>query len=478
VTSEATVADGPPEKDVVILGAGLSGLTAAYELRNRDIVVIERRDRVGGRTLSGTHFDYWYNSGAQFVWDPRTIELCQRLGLEVLDAKGARASLYLRGRLVRGANPYTLFLKLPLSLRERLDFGLTIMKLRRLASRMERLDSSRMDARPLAELMGDVSPITRTVMDRVSEGGTGLSTAEVSGWIGLGYAIHLFGGDVNDTLKQVAGGTQAISKAIRDTIGPEKIRLGSEVISVRTDDAGVTVRYRAENEVRTIRAGACIMATPANAVLTTAEDLPQAKRAALERMVPYGRIISVAWLTSESGRMPWDDLLVTPVIGELSFEQISNNAFFLQQRHKPQRRPGGCLVTLSTAARAERLWNLDDDAIGRLQRGELSRIYPSAAPVLADAEVRIRRWDGFPQFRNGWLQDQEALRAPLGRIYFCGDYTAQPGTPGAVGSGHHTARAVENALSQPGAATLAPRAGTGTLPAPALRSASADEPRG
>lgn len=457
----------------MILGAGLAGLTAAYELRDRDIVVLEQRDRVGGRTLSGTHLDYWYNAGAQFVWDPRTLDLCQRLRLEVLDAKGARASLFLRGRLARGVNPYTLFLQLPLSLRERVDFGLTITRLRRLASRMDRVDASELDARTLADVMGDVSPITRTVMDRVSETGTGLSTAEVSGWIGLGYAIHLFGGDVNDTLKQVAGGTQAITKAISETIGPERIELGSEVVSVRSDDAGVSVRYRADGEIRELRARACIMATPADAVLTTVEGLAPAKRHALQRMVPYGRIISVAWLTGESTRMPWDELLVTPVIGDLSFEQISNNAFFLQQRHKPQRRPGGCLVTLSTAARADLLWHMDDDSLVRLQREELTRIFPTAGSVLTGAETRIHRWHGFPQFRDGWLAEQKALRAPLGRTYFCGDYTAQPGTPGAVGSGYHAARAVEAALG-----AVAPRARVGPPPASVLGGASADEPGG
>ena len=59
--------------EVVILGAGLAGTTAAYHLRDRDVVVIESRDRVGGRTLSGEHDSYWYNSGAQFVWDARTV---------------------------------------------------------------------------------------------------------------------------------------------------------------------------------------------------------------------------------------------------------------------------------------------------------------------------------------------------------------------------------------------------------------------
>jgi monoamine oxidase len=43
------------DTDVVVIGAGLSGLTAAYELsaKGTSVVVVEARDRVGGRTLNG-----------------------------------------------------------------------------------------------------------------------------------------------------------------------------------------------------------------------------------------------------------------------------------------------------------------------------------------------------------------------------------------------------------------------------------------
>jgi hypothetical protein len=48
---------------------------------------------------------------------------------------------------------------------------------------------------------------------------------------------------------------------------------------------------------------------------------------------------------------------------------------------------------------------------------------------------------------NGFLDDRGAGRPPLGAIHFCGDYTAEPGLPGASGSGHYTGTAVADALA-------------------------------
>jgi len=171
--------------EVVILGAGLAGMTAAYHLRDRDVVVIESRDRVGGRTLSGEHDSYWYNSGAQFVWDARTLALCSELGLEVLGGEGAQSAVFVNGKLATAPDPNRLFMKMPVPWVEKARFGLTITRLRRIASRMHGLDAE-LDAKSLADVIGPTSDITRDILEMATTSGTGLSTHEVSGAIGLG----------------------------------------------------------------------------------------------------------------------------------------------------------------------------------------------------------------------------------------------------------------------------------------------------
>jgi protoporphyrinogen/coproporphyrinogen III oxidase len=430
--------------EVVIVGAGLAGMTAAYELRDRDVVVVEAASRVGGRTLSGDHGEYWYNSGAQFVWDARTLALCAELGLEVIDGDGARAAIFLRDRLVEADSPYGLLLKMPLSVGERLDFARAILRLRRLAGRLDQVDRAGLDARSLEDVLGRVTPVTREILDVVTVNGAGLGLAEVSGWIGLAYAIHLFGGDVNDTLKAVRGGTQRISRAVAERLDPERLVLDAPVTAVTRAGGEVEVSYRRAGQEETLRARQCIVAAPAPAVLELVAPLPAAKREALEAMVPYAEAVSVAWLTDEEGPMPWDRLLAIPVIGA-SFELFSNNSFFARRR-EARRRPGGTFVTLSVTAGTAEGPALDDGAIRAAQLADLKRMFPAGAGVLDRAKTRVERWRALPRFGVGWLRSQPAIREPFSNIHFCGDYTAQPGTPGAVGSGHHAAAAVRRAL--------------------------------
>jgi predicted NAD/FAD-dependent oxidoreductase len=149
-------------------------------------------------------------------------------------------------------------------------------------------------------------------------------------------------------------------------------------------------------------------------------------------------------MTDETEPMPWDRLLAVPVMGA-SFELFSNNSYFARQG-VAGRRPGGTFATLSIRAGARDLHRRSDDEIRAAQVADLKRMFPSAASILDRAQTRIERWRALPRFPRGWLRAQAVVRQPLGGIHFCGDYTAQPGTPGAVGSGHHAAAAVRRAL--------------------------------
>lgn len=95
------------EFDVIIVGAGLAGLSAAWELTKQkfEIAVLEAMDRVGGRVHSfQTKEDVTVDLGAQWIGPNhgRMHALAKEFGLSLVDTYKIGKTIYhLRGRLKR-----------------------------------------------------------------------------------------------------------------------------------------------------------------------------------------------------------------------------------------------------------------------------------------------------------------------------------------------------------------------------------------
>ncbi|WP_170477062.1 flavin monoamine oxidase family protein [Ruegeria arenilitoris] len=72
-----------PDVEIAIVGAGLSGLALAHMLKpeGRDVLLLETRDRAGGRVLSQDGYDL----GPSWIWphNHRMLALLNKLGLRV-----------------------------------------------------------------------------------------------------------------------------------------------------------------------------------------------------------------------------------------------------------------------------------------------------------------------------------------------------------------------------------------------------------
>lgn len=442
-----------PVHDVVVLGAGVAGLSAAWELRDHDVLVLERETRVGGRTLSGGDEQHWYNAGAQVVSSPRLQALCRDLGLELVDATGADFAIAVGRHLVRSTRPEALAMRLPLSVGERIDFMIAALRLQRLLRKLK-ADPSGFDDRSLADAMGRVKPSTASLFTSFSAGSNGSSPEQISALIGLAYSLELFlDADARKTSTAVRGGTQRISEALARELGDERVLLGAQVREVRQDDDGVRVVYERDGETVEVAARRCICSLPARPALQVVRDLPTGKRAALQRTTPYHPIVSVVWPTRADGPAPWDGVLMVPVAGQSSMTMVSNNGWFSRRAGGADGQPGrgGYLVTLAVGDRGQELRDIPDEDVVRLTGDDLVGMFPGAERFLLREEARVHRWEGLPRFRPGFVQLRDALREDFGRIAFCGDYTSQPGLTGAHGSGYQVGSRVAAALRDAGA---------------------------
>ena len=79
--------------EVVIVGAGLSGLSASWELTKSGVphLILEGRDRIGGRIASGIFEGMVFDVGASFVHKPNSthpmIELMEGINWSAMSAR-------------------------------------------------------------------------------------------------------------------------------------------------------------------------------------------------------------------------------------------------------------------------------------------------------------------------------------------------------------------------------------------------------
>lgn len=442
--------------DVVVVGGGIAGLTAAWELRDRDVLVLEATDRVGGRIRSEHRGDVWLNFGAHvFAGEGSASDrILSEAGVTAPPVPGRLAAVALNGRIVSSGAVETFPLRLPMPFRSRLALVRAGVRLRLAVREYAAIAEPRpgedpadrqlrmlrfMDDRSFTDFSGrlpeDVDLLFRSTLTRSS----GDPEVLAAGY-GVGY-FHLVWNRTGGLSRNILGGSSGLTDALAAGLG-DRVRLGARATSVRRDGSGVRVSWTEGGEEREVRATAAIVATPAYVTRDIVHGLPEDTAAALDA-IPYGPYVVGAFLTTEKAPMPWDGLyaLATP---RRSFSMLFNTANVLRTPGT-ERAPGGSLMVYAAAGFARQLDGLDDLAVADRFRADLEDLYPQARGLVA--ETVIRRWErGLPFPRVGRSRLQAALTRPIRPVHLAGDYLGTWYTETAIQTAVASAAAVRAAM--------------------------------
>ncbi len=435
---------------VIVVGAGIAGLTAAYTLQKRGFraEVLEREATPGGRMRSERHGDFIVDRGAQFVASSyhNMRVLVDELGLrpKVKRLATGRGATLRNGKLV--SSDYTglkaILYARDLSLGSKLRLPRLLWELRRHRALLDFYHIER--AAPLDDESAHdwaLRRFGREVLDELIEPPfastftvlpENLSRAFVLATIHYmftsGFRLYAFEGG-NGLL------TQTLASKLR-------VRTGAQVSRVTQSIDGAQIELANGERIST---DAVVIATPGNHVVRLCPGLPEAERRFFEG-VRYARSIIAFVMTSTTEADPG-----VYGVGIARREGVRLYGMAMENP-KPGAVPAGktmfnCAFSEEYAAE---LFDRPDEEVVAALHGELRKL-PLRGLDKTEGHV-VHRWPELvPQFYPGYIRSLAAFndrRERSDRFFFAGDYLAGPYTEAALTSG---LRAADDVVARFGA---------------------------
>lgn len=422
---------------VLVVGAGVAGLTAARDLtaEGHEVVVVEGADRIGGKLRRLPVAGVVVDVGAEAMLNrrPEGVDLARALGLDVVHPTDAASRVWTRGEL--RPLPRTL-MGAPLDLGDLAESGvLSPEGLARAGDeRVLPIEGDVSVGDLVAERFGDevterlVEPLLGGVYaGRAREISARAATPQLVALAERGsileQATGLPGADV-PVFAGIAGGMATLAERLAEGLD---VRLGEPVTDLRRSST---------------RFDAVVLGTPAGPTARLLADVaPVAARELAEIEYASTAVVTLAVRAAEVPLLAEADasgFLVPPVEGR----RVKASTFSFS-KWGWVREAGDGLLLLRTSLgrhREEATLQVTDD---ELVAASLSDLVAAVGLEAVPVETHVQRWGGaLPQYAVGHLDKVARIRAAVAEVpglALCGAAYDGVGIPAVVASGHRAA---------------------------------------
>jgi monoamine oxidase len=446
-----------PGKRIVIIGAGLAGLSAAYELAQagHDVAILEARARPGGRvqTVRDVFSDGLYvDTGATRIPDNhdltvRYIKLF-RLELEPFTPQGLASVTYMNGKRMKIEQGKEADWPLDLTAEER-KLGQQGLRKKYLGSIIDELGDvssagwpprslEKYDRVTMPELLRSLGA-SPAVISLLAAGGLRDDKEDAESAL---YSMRFAAlNKKRSTYFKIKGGNDQLPRAFADRLA-DKIVYGAEVVRIEQDSRGVRITFRQGGVNHNAEGDYAVSAIPFS-VLKDVDVSPAfspGKQKAIREM-PY-RSCTKVFL--QSNRRFWaEEKLSGFAQTDLPIGQVWNLTY---------RRPGkrGVLVAYSSGTPSRRLTALKEAERIRVAVENVDKVFPGFSGNFEGAMSKCWDDDEFARgayacFKPGQMIEMyPESRRPEGRVFFAGEHTSAvcAWMQGALESGNRVAREI------------------------------------
>jgi hypothetical protein len=268
--------------DVLILGGGMAGLSAAYFLRDKEWLLLEKEDHFGGNAYQEEYEGQAYSTAAAYDFrDSFSDQLAEEIGLHLrlIDMPDPTIDngQYVPDTWGAGLQHLPYKKDVVASFKKFRDDMMKIKLRERLAE---------LDQKLFSDLISTYSPEVARWWDAYGPSNWGAVSEETTAFIGVNDAQYLIKGE-DRTRVILPGGMGCITHRLVEILKPkfaDCMLSEATIVSVVPDADGVRATYLKDEKLTTIAAKVAIVCTPKFITSRLVAGLPNDQKMAMRRM--------------------------------------------------------------------------------------------------------------------------------------------------------------------------------------------------
>ncbi len=421
---------------VIIIGAGLGGVSCAYELQNAgiDITVLEARSRPGGRvrTCRDPFADNLYaEMGAEYVdsSDEYARKYCKEFGLDILPAK-LYDGIYVRGKKYDMADFKTFKQQLPYdgTVGGKL-FGQEFEYVRHWVEKIKDpndipSDVMKLDRMSAAQLLRKEGA-PKDIIELYTYTNATESTCTPDQMSALNMVFgHFYASAFSENTMEgrIFGGNDQLPKRFAKEIA-SNLKYNCPVKKISHNKKGVEVSFEESGKLTAMSADRCVIAMPLT-ILRKTKITPYFSDEKMHciRKQSYGEVMKIAM---QFKRRIWDE---QGSVGQRVFTDTPLRRVYHFSIDQPG--PRGILLSFTSGSSAAKLGNMSEQQRLRVARETATELWPET-PYVWESGIS-KYWNEDPWMQGSYTYVSpgqwdfiDILAQPEEKVHFAGEHTSE-----------------------------------------------------